>query len=307
VPVGDRVSVTLPDPAWADDDLVVVPRKRPGRWLAALAVAALAAAVARSMAVNPNFQWSVVGEYLFSPIILFGFLVTCWLTIVVMLIAVVLGVILATAQMSENAVVRAASATYIWFFRGTPVLVQLIFWYNMAALYPDYAIGLPFRTPWLSGSVNDLITPWTAAILALGLNEAAYMAEIIRAGLLSVEPGQRDAARALGMRGPLLLRRITLPQAMRAIIPPTGNQTIGMLKGTSIVSIVGLSELLYSAQQIYARTFQTIPLLLVACAWYLVATTVLSLGQYRIERYFQRSDPGRRRAQAGVEIERAMP
>jgi polar amino acid transport system permease protein len=300
----NQVAVEL---AWADDDVVVVPRRRPGRWLAALLVLVLAVMAARSMAVNPNFQWAVVGQYLFSPIILSGLLVTCWLTLLAMAIASTLGVVLATAQMSDNPVVSSASAAYIWFFRGTPVLVQLIFWYNMAALYPDYAIGLPFMRPLLSGSLNDIITPWTAAVLALSLNEAAYMAEIIRGGLLSVDRDQRDAARALGMRSFQMLLRVTLPQAMRAIIPPTGNQTIGMLKGTSIVSIVALSDLLYSAQQVYARTFQTIPLLLVACAWYLVATTVLSLLQYRVERYFQRSDPTQRRRRPATQIERAMP
>jgi polar amino acid transport system permease protein len=293
--------------AWMDDDVIVVARRRPGRWIAALLVLLLAAAVARSVAVNPNFQWSVVGQYIAAPIILSGLLVTCWLTVLVMAIAIVLGIALATAQVSENPVVSAASTGYIWFFRGTPVLVQLIFWYNMAALYPDYAIGLPFLHPFLYGSVNDLITPWTAAILALSLNEAAYMAEIIRGGLLSVDRDQRDAARALGMRSFQMLTRITLPQAMRAIIPPTGNQTIGMLKGTSIVSIVALSDLLYSAQQVYTRTFQTIPLLLVACAWYLVATTILSVLQHRVERYFQRSTRAEHRRPSAVQIESAMP
>ncbi len=289
------------------DDVVVATRRRPGRGVAGIAVLAVLGLAARSMAVNPNFQWSVVGEYLFAPIILAGLLVTCWLTVLVMAIAVVLGIVLAAAQMSDNPVVSAASAVYVWFFRGTPVLVQLIFWYNMAALYPDYAIGLPFMPPLLTGSVNDLITPWTAAILALGLNEAAYMAEIIRGGLLSVDRDQHDAARALGMRRRQMLLRITLPQAMRAIIPPTGNQTIGMLKGTSIVSIVALADLLYSAQQVYTRTFQTIPLLLVACIWYLIATTVLSALQSQIERRVQRSDPDRSRKRAVAPIERAMP
>jgi polar amino acid transport system permease protein len=207
-----------------------------------------------------------------------------------MAVGIVLGTVLALGYGSRNPLLSWLSAGYIWFFRGTPVLVQLIFWYNMAALYPRYAIGLPFAEPIVSGSVNDIITPWTAAILALGLNEGAYMAEIVRAGLLSVGNGQREAARALGLRPWHLARCVVLPQAMRAIVPPTGNQMIGMLKGTSIVSIVSLSDLLYSAQTVYTRTFQTIPLLLVACIWYLVMTTLLTAGQSRIEAWFRRSD-----------------
>jgi polar amino acid transport system permease protein len=263
---------------------------RVGRLLPAIAMVAILALVGRSVAVNPNFEWPVVWHYLFSPIILSGLVLTLWLTVIVMALGTLLGIVLALGQTSRDRLVTWTCAAYVWFFRGTPVLVQLIFWYNMAALYPTYSFGLPFLPPLLSGSVNDLITPWTAAILALGLNEAAYMAEIIRAGLQSVGSGQREAARALGLRGGVIFMRIVLPQAMRAIIPPTGNQTIGMLKGTSIVSIVSLSDLLYSTQTIYTRTFQTIPLLLVACVWYLVATTLLSAIQSRVEAYFRRGD-----------------
>ncbi len=276
----------------APTNLVVVRRPRYGRWIAAAIALILGALVAHSVATNPNFDWPTVGQYLFSPIVLTGLFVTSWLTVVVMIIGIAIGVVLTVGQLSGNPVVTAACAGYIWFFRGTPVLVQLIFWYNMAALYPRYSIGLPFMGTLVSGSVNDLITPWTAAILALGLNEGAYMAEIIRGGVQAVDQGQLEAAKALGMRGVQATRRIILPQAMRAIIPPTGNQTIGMLKGTSIVSIVALSDLLYSVQTVYSRTFQTIPLLLVACIWYLVATTLLSAVQSRIERRYRRGGQG---------------
>ena len=281
---------------WPGDDTVVVPRRRTGRWVAAAVVLLLAGMMLNSAARNPNFEWTVVGQYLFSPVILSGLGLTLWLTVVVMALGCVLGTLITLAQTSANPVLVGSATLYVWFFRGTPVLVQLIFWYNMAALYPEYAIGLPFMEPFLRGSVNSILTPLTAAILALGLNEAAYMAEIIRAGIQSVDEGQRDAARALGMRGTQALRRIILPQAMRAIIPPTGNQAISMLKGTSIVSIVALSDLLYSAQSVYSRTFQTIPLLLVASFWYLAATSVLSAVQSRIERHYGRSsrrDAGR--------------
>ena len=270
---------------------IYAPVRRSGRrWIASAVALAVLLLAGRSVALNPNFEWGVVARYLFSPTILSGVAVTFLLTLVVMGIGIALGTLLALGHAARNPLASFLCAAYIWFFRGTPVLVQLIFWYNMAALYPRYAIGMPFAEPILSGSVNDIITPWTAAVLALGLNEGAYMAEIVRAGLLSVDHGQREAARALGMRPWHLLRYVVLPQAMRAALPPTGNQTIGMLKGTSIVSIVALSDLLYSAQTVYTRTFQTIPLLMVACIWYLVMTTILTAAQSRVEAWFRRGD-----------------
>lgn len=274
--------------------------RRPSRWfrwptmktssiLTVLAAACILALVLQSVARNPRFQWPVVGRYLFDPTVVAGFATTLWLTVVTMAIGIVLGIGLALMGSSSNAPMQTFSKLYLWFFRGTPVLVQLIFWYNLAALYPTYTLGIPFTDiTFAQGSFNDLITPYTAAILGLGLNEGAYMAEIVRAGLDSVDRGQRDATRALGLKPWQTMRLVILPQAMRFIVPPTGNQTIGMLKGTSIVSIVALSDLLYSVQTIYSRTFQTIPLLLVACFWYLVATTVLSVIQRWIERYYSK-------------------
>jgi polar amino acid transport system permease protein len=272
------------------DDLVVVPGRHIGRWVAAGLISVIVGLVLWSVATNPNFNWPVVGHYLFDPLVLKGAWMTLWLTVVVMIVGILLGILLAVMSISDNVVLSSVSGAYIWFFRGTPVMVQLIFWYNLAALYPNYFIGIPgLGLTLANGSVNDLITPYTAAILCLGLNEGAYMAEIIRAGILSVESGQDDAARALGMRRGQVMRRIIIPQAMRTIIPPTGNQVIGMLKGTSIVSIIALGDLLYSVQMVYSRNYQTIPLLLVACFWYLVITTVLSLVQSRIERRMGRS------------------
>jgi len=276
--------------------LVVVPARHPARWLGLAAILLLAAAALRLVATNPRFQWEIVGKYLVSPIILEGLFLTLWLTAVTMVVGLVLGTALAIMRLSSNWIVADASRLYIWFFRGTPVLVQLIFWYNLAALFPVYSIGLPFAPPLFEGSVNDLITPITAAILGLGLNEGAYMAEIVRAGILSVHREQHDAARALGMRPRLAMRRIILPQAMRFIVPPTGNETIGMLKTTSLVSVIALYDLLYSAQSIYSRTYETIPVLLVASFWYLVATSVLSILQVRLERRLGR---GRQPAGAG--------
>ncbi|RVO50708.1 amino acid ABC transporter permease [Sinorhizobium meliloti] len=244
---------------------------------------------ATMIASNPNFGWDVVADYLFDSRILWGLSLTVWLTVVTMVIGVVLGTIFAIMAMADNVVISTVANAYIWFFRGTPVLVQLIFWYNLGALFPQLSVGVPFTSLWVSVPTNTLISPVTAAVLGLGLNEGAYMSEIIRSGLMSVDPGQRQAAKSLGMTNEKTLWRILLPQAMPVIIPPTGNQTIGMLKTSSLVSVISLADLLYSAQTIYSRNFQTIPLLIVACIWYLAATTILSAVQVRIERHFARS------------------
>jgi len=197
-------------------------------------------------------------------------------------------VILAVMRLSQNPLLSGASWIYIWFFRGTPVLVQLLVWFNLAFLYPRVSIGVPFGPSFASANANDLITPLLAAILGLGLNEGAYMAEIVRAGILSVEFGQSEAAQALGMTRAVTLRRIILPQAMRVIIPPTGNETISMLKTSSLASVITVTELLYAVQLIYSVNFKTIPLLIVASIWYLIVTSLLTVGQYYIERHFAR-------------------
>jgi polar amino acid transport system permease protein len=271
-----------------------VPVRHPGRWVAAALVAFVAVVMVHSVATNPRFGWGTVGHYLFSPRILHGLVVTLELTAVSMVIGIVLGVVLAVMRLSPNPLVGGASGFYIWFFRGTPVLVQILFWSFISALYPRISLGIPFGGPeFLHGSANTIITPFMAAILALGLNEAAYMAEIVRAGIISVDEGQNDAASALGMTRLQTMRRIVLPQAMRVIIPPTGNETISMLKTTSLVSVIAYPELLYSAQLIYAVTYQQIPLLLTASIWYLVVTSVLSVGQFYIERHFGRGSSSR--------------
>jgi len=271
------------------EDIKAIPVRRPGRWVTAAIVALLAATLIHSVATNPRFGWGTVGHYFFSSEILHGLVVTLELTVIAMAIGIVLGVVLAVMRLSPNPLVSGASWAYIWFFRGTPVLVQLLFWSFVSALYPQISLGLPFGGPALvHADANTLISPFTAAILGLGLNEAAYMAEIVRAGIISVDEGQTDAAQALGMRRLQIMRRIVLPQAMRVIVPPTGNETISMLKTTSLVSVIAYQELLYSAQLIYAVNYKQIPLLLVAVIWYLIVTTVLSIGQYYVERYFAR-------------------
>jgi polar amino acid transport system permease protein len=254
----------------------------------------VAVALVRSVIDNPNFQWGVVGDYLFDGRILHGLRVTIELTVIAMAIGILLGVLLAVMRLSPNWMVSGASSFYIWFFRGTPVLVQLLFWYNIAALYPKIALGVPFGPSFIHADANTLITPFTAAILGLGLNEGAYMAEIVRAGIISVDPGQSDAAQSLGMTRLQTMRRIVLPQAMRVIIPPTGNETISMLKTSSLASVIVVTELLYAAQLIYSVNFKTIPLLIVASVWYIVCTSVLYVGQYYLERYYGRGARSRR-------------
>jgi polar amino acid transport system permease protein len=258
--------------------------RHPGRWLAAAVVLAFAAQLGHSVATNPRFGWDVVGQYLFSSRILDGLRLTLELTVVSMVIGIVLGVVLAVMRLSPNPLVAGAGALYVWFFRGTPVLVQLLFWNFIGALYPTVSLGIPFGPDVVHGSANDFFTPFVAAIFGLGLNQAAYQAEIVRAGVLSVDEGQTDAAHALGMTRLLTMRRIVLPQALRVIVPPTGNEVISMLKTSSLVSVIAYPELLYSAQLIYAVNFKQIPLLLVVCFWYLLVTTILSIGQYYLER-----------------------
>jgi polar amino acid transport system permease protein len=257
--------------------------------LTAMLVHTLAfSSVQRGTQRESRWQWSIVGHYLFTGPILHGLKVTLELTVVCMVIGVVLGTILAIMRLSPNPVVSTTSYLYVFFFRGTPVLLQIFFWYFMAYLYPTVSLGVPFGPSWVHINTTTAMTKFLAATLGLGLNEAAYMAEIVRAGIISVDEGQTEAASALGMRRILIMRRIVIPQAMRVIIPPTGNETISMLKTTSLASVIALVELLYAAQLIYANNYQTIPLLLTVAVWYLAVTSVLYCGQYYIERHYAR-------------------
>lgn len=237
---------------------------------------------------NPRFQWDLVGKYFFDTRIIDGLLMTLRLTFITLGIAFVLGAVLAVARTSKSAFLRMLSTLYVWFFRGTPLLVQLLFWYNVAALYPTFSFPVPFGPTLFEVDATTFISAFAAALIAFGLNQSAYMAEIIRSGMLAVDEGQRDAAYSLGFTTFQVLRRVVAPQAMRVIIPAVGNLTIGLLKYTSLVSVVALPDLLYSAQLIYAQTFETIPLLLVATIWYLIVVTLLSVTQFYIERYYAR-------------------
>jgi len=247
-------------------------------WFAAillvLAVGGLIVQVARSR----NVRWGAIGEYLFDPTILAGVRLTLVFTVLSMLLGLVIGIVLAFMRLAHNPVLAHFSRLYIWFFRGTPLLVQIIFWFNIQLFIPRVQIG-PFAV-----ETNTLIPPFTAALLALSLNEGAYMAEIVRGGFLSVGKGQTEAAEALGLSHGHTMRLIILPQAMRVIVPPIGNQSISMLKTTSLVSVVAAQDLLTRVENIYAKNFLIIELLIVASIWYLVLTTLASIGQHYIER-----------------------
>ncbi len=286
----DRESMSGKNPTSAPPPGVLtsaaVPLRHPGRWVAILVVVMSAAVFAVSLVTNKRFRWGIVSDYLFSQPILDGVKLTLLLTVVAEGLGVAIGVALAIMRLSPNPVLSRGAWVYIWFFRGTPLLVQLIFWYNLSALYPSISFGIPFGPTFFSGNANDVITPFAVAILGLGLNEGAYTAEIVRGGISGIDRGQSEAAKALGISPMLTLRRIVLPQAMKLIVPPLGNQTILMLKTTSLVSVLALADLLYAAQAIYARTFQTMPLLIVVSIWYLAITSVLTVGQHYLERHF---------------------
>ncbi len=249
----------------------------------------VAIGVTKTLVTNENYQWDVVRQYLTAESVLRGLVLTVVLTIVSMTIGGVLGVVLAVLKISPLRPLRILANAYITFFRGTPVLVQLVFWFNIAALYPNLAIGIPFTEISQDIDVNRLISATTAAVVGLSLNQAAYQAEIVRGGFAAVDKGQIEAADSLGMSRMTKLRRVIIPQAMPSIVPATGNQFIGMLKETSLVSVLGVAELLQSVQLIYARTYQTIPLLIVACVWYLVMTVLLSYPQSLIEKKYSKT------------------
>jgi polar amino acid transport system permease protein len=275
-----------------------VPVRHPGRWVASIVILVLVAMlvntlffshVTRGGVREGRFQWGVVWKYLFVTPVLKGIGVTLELTAIAMVVGVVLGVLLAVMRLSPNRLLSGSAWIYIWFFRGTPVLVQLTFWYvGITYLYPKLSFGVPFGPALFTLNANSLITSFIAAALGLSLNEGAYMAEIVRAGIISVDEGQTEAAKSLGMTKAGTLRRIVLPQAMRIIIPPTGNETISMLKTTSLVIVIAGSDLFAATQNISNANYQIVPLLLVASLWYLFFTSVLTIGQFYVERYYAR-------------------
>jgi len=267
-----------------------VPVRHWGRWIASVVILYIFAALIYSLARNKSLQWGVVGDYMFKPVILRAALLTIELTVIAMMVGAIGGTLLAVMRLSKNYVLSGLSWFYIWFFRGTPVYVQIVIWGFFGIMYPKFFIGLPFTGLAYGGwATNKVIGGLVAAVLALGLNEAAYAAELVRAGIISVDRGQTEAAESLGMSFPLTMRRIVLPQAMRVIIPPMGNETISMLKTTALVAVIGsVAELMTEVTHLYSQNFKIMPLLIVASLWYIIFTTLFTIGQHYLERYFGR-------------------
>jgi len=276
----------------------IVPVRHPWRWVSSAIILVLLAMLVNTLVFSHvvrggtrqgRFQWGVVGHYLLATPILRGIVVTLELTVIAMVAGVAIGIGLAIMRLSPNRLLSGSAWIYIWFFRGTPVLVQLTFWFvGISYLYPHLTLGVPFGQALFTLNSTTLITAFVAGALGLSLNEGAYMSEIVRAGIISVDEGQTEAAASLGMSKGLTLRKIVLPQAMRVIIPPTGNETISMLKTTSLVSTITVVELFQAAQNIYSSNYQVVPLLTVASLWYLFFTSVMTVGQFYVERYYAR-------------------
>ena len=276
----------------------IVPVRHPWRWVTSGVILLLVAMLVNSLLFSHvvrggtregRFQWAVVGHYLFATPVLRGIVVTLELTVIAMVAGVVIGIILAVMRLSPNRLLSGSAWLYIWFFRGTPVLVQLTFWYvGISYLYTHLTLGVPFGAALVTLNSTTLITSLVAGALGLSLNEGAYMSEIVRAGIISVDEGQTEAAASLGMSKGLTLRKIVLPQAMRIIIPPTGNETISMLKTTSLVSVISGVDLFQATQNISNTNYEVVPLLVVASLWYLFFTSILTIGQFYVERYYAR-------------------
>jgi polar amino acid transport system permease protein len=275
--------------------LRIVPRRFYGRWIAAIIILAVFAWIVKAFAEG-QIAWNVVAQFFTAPAILNGLVNTVIMTACAMALGITLGVIFAVMYMSPNPVLRSSALFYIWFFRGTPLLLQLLLWFNLALVFPKLGIPGIFEM-----RTVDVMTPFVATLLGLGMNQGAYTAEVIRSGILSVDAGQTEAAKSIGMTRLAALRRIVLPQAMRVIIPPVGNEFISMVKLTSIASVIQYSEILRNAQTIYYANARVIELLIVAAAWYLMVVTLLQIGQYFLERRFAKGR-GERRAKADLGV-----
>ena len=284
------------------DDVVAVPLRHPWRWVGAALLALGAIALASSLWTNPNIDHGTIGTYLIHPRILGGVGLTIVLTVVSMVVSTVLGVFLAVMRLSRNPVMNAFAWFYVWVFRGTPLLIQVVFWGYLGLLYSQISLGIPFTDfTVFSVDTNTLVPAFTAGLLAMTLNQAAYSAEIIRGGMLSVDAGQHEAASSLGMSPAFTLFRVILPQAMRVIIPPMGNETISMLKNTSLLSVIAVLELYTVATQISSQNLRQVELLIVVSCWYLFLTSILSVPQYYLERHYGR---GNARQQAPTPLAR---
>ncbi|MEV5009974.1 amino acid ABC transporter permease [Streptomyces sp. NPDC056159] len=276
--------------------------RHPWRWVAVVVLAYVAVRVVLAFAGNDNMHWNVVGHYLFAPAVLRGLLLTVELTAAAMGLAIAVGITIALMRLSPNPVLSTFGAGYVWFVRATPVVVQLLFWFFLAAVFPTISIGVPFGPTLFELDTNTLIGQFAAGMLGLGISESAYVAEIVRAGIASVDRGQTEASQSLGMSRMRMMRWVILPQAMRVIIPPVGNAVINMTKMTAVVLIIGLPDLMTSVQLIYSRNFFQIPLLTVACFWYVLLVSALTVLQLRLERLFGRGvlgNPVARRSRRG--------
>ncbi|MEV0393593.1 amino acid ABC transporter permease [Polymorphospora rubra] len=268
--------------------LKVVPARHPWRWVATAVTLVLVAMAANALITNPAWDWHFVGQYLFYETVLRSVGTTLQLTVLGIGLGFLLGTVIALMRLSASPLLTSVAWGYVWLFRSVPLILQLLFWFNLALLYDQISFGVPFGPSFVAVDTMHLIGPMTAATLGLALHQAAYAAEIVRSGFLSVDQGQLEAAAALGIPRGRQVRRILLPQAMRSIIPNAGNEIIGMVKGTSVVYIMAIPELFYQVQVIYARNGRVIALLLVAAIWYLLLTTVLSVVQYHVERHYAR-------------------
>src|SRR5690625_2894676 len=261
-------------------------RRRHGVWIAGVIAALCGIWLINFLVANPRWHWDVVAEHLFHSDVMAGLGRTVMLTLIAGVTGLLAGIVVAYFRMSSNPVLRILGALYIWVIRAIPPLVMLLFIYFLAALLPTINIGLPFLEPIVRIPTNDVITQMSAAIIGLTAYQAAYIGEIYRGGILSVDRGQYEASVALGMPKFTMMRRIIAPQSIRVIIPPLGNELITLFKNTSLVFVIGYTELLTSVQLIYATTYQTIPLLVVATIWYLVLTSLAMIGQWRLEKRF---------------------
>ena len=281
--------MSRPGPDEPAEVIKAVPLRHPWRTVIAIVLIVYFVAFVLDALTRKAFQWDVFVKYLFDRRISEAAVNTIQLTVYSMVIAIILALILAVMRLSTNPVFRSVSWFYLWIFRGTPVYVQLTFWGLLSVIYPTLTIGLPFLPPVIALPTQGTLSFFTLAVIGLGLNEAAYLAEIVRAGILSVDRGQEEAATALGMSWSQTMWRIVIPQSMRIIIPPTGNEVISMLKTTSLVTAVPYSfDLFTRSRDIASTLFAPIPLLVVASAWYLAITSVLMIGQYFLEKRFAR-------------------
>lgn len=294
------VPETMPLTGAGGDEIKAVPLRHPGRTAAAAVMALLVAWFVVTLAGNDKFDYGVVPDYLFDEVVIDGVLLTLLLTIAAMGLGLVIGVAAAIGRLSDNAVLRWTASAYIWFFRGTPVLVQLVFWFNIGIIFPTLGVTVPFTDVTVfSVDSNTVVTPLNAAILGLGLNSGAYIAEIVRAGITSVGHGQVEAAYALGLSPRRTMRRIVLPQAVPVAVPPLGNEFVSMLKYSALASVIAVQELLGSVETIYATNLRTLELLVVASIWYLALTTVFSFLQSLLERRLGRGRSGISTVRAG--------